>query len=115
MDKVKIVAASLIVVAALFGYYQLPDVSVLLRTGMVLVALAAAAGIFLSTTSGRALLEFAGGARNEVRKVIWPTRRETAQATLVVIVMVLIVGIYIWLLDTVAFWAVYDLILRVRG
>ncbi len=115
MDKVKLVAAALIVVAALFGYYQWPEVSVLLRTGGIIVALAAAAGIVLTTESGRAFVSFAGGARNEVRKVIWPTRRETAQATLVVIVMVLIVGIYIWLLDTVAFWAVYDLVLNVRG
>lgn len=115
MDKVKIVAAALVVVAALFGYYQLADVSVLLRTGMIIVALAVAGGLFLTTEQGRALLSFASGTRNEVRKVIWPTQRETMQATLVVIVMVLLVGIYIWLLDTVAFWAVYDLILDVRG
>jgi preprotein translocase subunit SecE len=46
-----------------------------------------------------------------VRKVVWPTRRETAQSTMIVIVMVFIVGIYLWLLDALSFWAIYDLAL----
>ena len=49
--------------------------------------------------------------RTEVRKVVWPTRRETAQSTMIVIVMVFIVGIYLWLLDALSFWAIYDLAL----
>jgi preprotein translocase subunit SecE len=115
VDKVKIGAAVAVILAGLAAYYQLSEMSVLLRTGMIIVALAAGAGLFATTEQGRALVGFAGGARNEVRKVIWPTRRETVQATLVVIVMVLVVGIYIWILDAIAFWAVYDLILNVRS
>jgi preprotein translocase subunit SecE len=45
------------------------------------------------------LWQFAGDARNEVRKVVWPTRQETLQTTLIVIVMVLILGIILWLFD----------------
>jgi preprotein translocase subunit SecE len=115
VDKIKLVVSAIVIIGALVGYYQWPEGSVLLRTGMIILALAIAAGIALTTTQGKAFVSFAGGARNEVRKVIWPTQRETAQATLVVIVMVLIVGIYIWILDTISLWAVYDLLLGVRG
>ncbi len=115
MDKVKLVVAALIVVGALVGYYQFPDTSVLLRTLGILVALGVAGGIALTTEPGRGFVAFARGASTEVRKVIWPTRRETIQATMVVIVMVLVIGLYIWILDTAAFWVVYDLILNVRG
>ena len=61
---------------------------------------------------GQLAWQFAVGTRAEVRKVVWPTRKETVQATLVVIVMVIIVGLYLWLLDVFSFWAIYDLILR---
>ncbi len=115
MDKVKLGAAVAIVVAALIGYYQWPDASVLLRTLAILASIGVAGGIALTTEQGRAFVSFAGGARNEVRKVIWPTRKETIQGTLVVIVMVLIIGLYIWILDTLSLWAVYDLILGVRS
>jgi preprotein translocase subunit SecE len=115
VDKGKFAAAVLLIVAGLFGYYQWPDVSVLLRAGIIIVTVVAAGGLLLTTEQGRAFIAFASGARNEVRKVIWPTNRETMQGTLVVIVMVLIIGLYIWVLDTISFWAVYDLILSVRG
>ncbi len=115
MDKVKIVVAALIVVGALVGYYQWPDTSVFLRTAAIFAAFGVGAGIALTTSYGREFVAFSRGTLNEVRRVIWPTRRETIQATMVVIVMVLVIGLYIWLLDTLAFWAVYDLILNVRG
>ncbi|MEK9786250.1 MAG: preprotein translocase subunit SecE, partial [Gammaproteobacteria bacterium] len=49
--------------------------------------------------------------RGEVRKVVWPTRRETIQSTMIVIVMFLLVGIYLCLLDAFSFWSIYDLAL----
>ena len=60
-----------------------------------------AAAVALQTERGRALWQFAGDARNEVRKVVWPTRQETLQTTLIVIVMVLILGVILWLFDMV--------------
>ncbi|GJL84051.1 MAG: protein translocase subunit SecE [marine bacterium B5-7] len=115
MDKVKLTGAAAIIIAALVGYYQWPEVSVLLRTLAIIAALGVAAGIAMTTEQGKKVWSFASGARNEVRKVIWPTRRETAQATLVVIIMVLVIGLYIWILDALSLWAVYDLLLNVRS
>jgi preprotein translocase subunit SecE len=70
-----------------------------------------AAAIALTSESGRSAWQFGVATRTEVRKVVWPTRRETAQSTMIVIVMVFIVGIYLWLLDALSFWAIYDLTL----
>ena len=49
---------------------------------------------------------FISGANTEVRRVVWPTRAETLQTTLAVLVVVLLVGIFLWLLDMLLLWAV---------
>jgi preprotein translocase subunit SecE len=72
-----------------------------LRVVGLLVISGGAAAVALQTERGRALWQFASDARMEVRKVVWPSRQETLQTTLVVIVMVLIVGIILWLFDMV--------------
>jgi len=112
-DKLKLVAAALVVVASLVAYYWWPESSQLLRTIGILAALGIGGFIALQTAQGQEAWTFAIGARNEVRKVIWPTRKETMQGTLVVIIFVILIGFYIWILDTLSVWAVYDLILGV--
>jgi len=114
VDKLKLSAAALIVVAGIAGFYLLAEQSVLLRAGVVIVSVIAAAGVALTSEPGQAAWAFAIGSRLEVRKVVWPTRRETVQGTLVVVAMVIVLGLYLWLLDAVLFWAVYDLILGVK-
>lgn len=111
IDKIKLIAAALIVVAGVAAFYYFGDLSVLLRAGIVVASVIAALAIALTSAPGQAAWEFAKDARTEVRKVVWPTRRETVQATLVVLLMVVLVGLYLWLLDTTLFWVVYDLIL----
>ena len=62
--------------------------------------------IALRTEQGAETLEFMQGARTELRKVVWPTRAETTQTTLIVIAMVVIMGLLLWLLDSLLFWLV---------
>ncbi len=114
LDKIKILAAVLLVIAGIAAFYFFGQQSILLRAVVVIVSVIAALGVVLTSQPGQAAWEFAKGSRMEVRKVIWPTRRETAQGTLVVIVMVVIVGLYLWLVDVALFWAIYDLILKAR-
>lgn len=113
-DKLKIAAAVLILVAGIAAYYLLGNASILLRTGLVLVAAAGAVAVVLTSEPGKRALAFGQTARQEVRKVVWPTRRETMQSTMVVMAMVLLLGLYMWILDSVVFWAVYKLVLGVR-
>ena len=99
LDTVKLVAAAVLLVAGLYGFYHFAVYSTLLRVAGLLVISGVAALVALQTEQGRRLWRFAGDARTEVRKVVWPTRQETVQTTLVVIVMVLILGIILWLFD----------------
>ena len=101
LDTVKLVAAALLLVAGIYGFYYFAAYSTLLRVVGLLVVSGIAAGVALQTEAGRKLWQFAGDSRNEVRKVVWPTRQETMQTTLIVIVMVLILGIILWLFDMV--------------
>ena len=73
--------------------------------GMVAFAVASLT-VAAQAEQGRAALSFAKEARTEVRKVVWPTRKETLQTTGIVLVMVVIVGILLWLLDMFLLWAV---------
>ena len=106
LDIVKLVIAAGIVVAAIAAYYQYADESQLLRVIGVLAALLIGGAIALTSTQGRRLWSFASEARAEVRKVIWPTRPETVQTTLAVLVIVIIVGLFLWAVDSILFWVV---------
>ena len=101
LDTAKLVAAALLLVAGIYGFYHFAAYSTLLRVLGLLAVSGVAAAIALQTDVGRRLWQFSGDARNEVRKVVWPTRQETMQTTLVVIVMVFILGIILWLFDMV--------------
>ena len=67
---------------------------------MVIVAVA----IAFQTLPGRKTYALAQDAVTETRKVVWPTRTETVQTTLVVAAMVIVVGILLWLLDMFLGW-----------
>ena len=80
-------------------FYFLSEYSTLIRVLGLLVIAGAAVAIALQTASGRRIWEFATASRNEVRKVVWPSRQETVQTTLIVFAMVLVMGIVLWLFD----------------
>lgn len=105
-DKIKLTIAFLVLMAGMAAFYLLSDYSTLMRTLGLLVVVGISAAIALQTEAGQAGWGFVGGARTEARKVVWPTRKETTQTTLMVVVMVVIVGILLWLLDMGLVWAV---------
>ena len=98
-DTVKLIAAVAIVVGAILGFYYLDAYSQLLRVIGLLVLVGVAAFIIYQTAVGRAVWSFASASKTEVRKVVWPSRQETVQTTLIVFVMVLVMGIVLWLFD----------------
>jgi len=106
MDKLKFVIAALIIVAAIGGFYYYGDQSLLFRVLGLLLAIGISTAILLQTTAGQRAWEFIGEARTEVRKVVWPTRKETMQTTMVVMAMVVIVAILLWIFDMFLMWAV---------
>lgn len=109
-DKIKLAVAILIVLAAVAGFYVYADQSTLFRVIGLLVALIIATLITMQTGPGRTALGFLGDARTEVRKVVWPTRKETLQTTLIVLAMVIVVAIGLFLIDSFLLWAINSLI-----
>jgi preprotein translocase subunit SecE len=75
------------------------------------VGLAAAVGIFLMSESGKALVGFGHESVREVKKVVWPARKEAVQMTAYVFGFVLLMAIFLWLTDKTLEWVFYDLIL----
>lgn len=105
-DALKLLAAGAIVLIALVAFYVFANHWLLVRVIGLLIAAGIAVTIALKTEPGAETLEFMRGARSELRKVVWPTRAETTQTTLIVIAMVVIMGLLLWLLDILLFWLV---------
>lgn len=105
MDTLKIVFALGLLGVGVVGFYMYPEQSLLYRV-LGLVALAAiAVGVLYTTAVGQRTWQFAQDSRVELRKVVWPSRTEAIQTTLIVLAVVVLIGIFLWLLDTVLQWA----------
>jgi preprotein translocase subunit SecE len=109
LDKLILLFSLVPVVGATGAFYYYADESLLLRVIGLLVALMVSVVIALQSAPGRTAWEFVKDARTEVRKVVWPTRKETGQTTLFVIVAVIIMGIFFFFLDMLLGWAVRSL------
>jgi len=105
-DTFKLLAAGTLILGALAAFYIFANFSLLVRVIGLLAAAGAAVAIALKTEPGAETLEFIRGARSELRKVVWPTRAETTQTTLIVIAMVVIMGLLLWLFDILLLWLV---------
>jgi preprotein translocase subunit SecE len=99
MDTAKLALAVVLLAVGIGAFYYYEDHSLLLRVLGLLAAAGVAVAIAMQTMVGRKVWGFATDSRTEVRKVVWPTRQETVQMTLIVFAMVLVMGIILWLVD----------------
>ena len=113
-DKAKLIAAGALVLGALVAFYFLASRGPLAQWSALLVFLAAAVGVFAVSESGRQLLAFGRDAWREVKKVVWPTRKEATQVTLYVFGFVVVMALFLWFTDKTLEWVFYDLILGWR-
>lgn len=98
-DRMKLMGAAALVLGGLILFYMFGEFSFLYRVLALLVVFAAAVFLYLQTAHGLRTVGFFKDARTEVRKVVWPTRAETTQTTIMVMVIVFLVGVFLWLLD----------------
>ena len=110
-DKAKLAAAGLLVVGAVVAFYALGKQDLWLRVVALLVLMAAAVGAFFTSEPGKALIAYGRDSSREVRKVVWPTRKEAMQMTGYVFAFVFAMALFLWLTDKTLEWALYDLIL----
>ncbi|MEN8107151.1 MAG: preprotein translocase subunit SecE [Pseudomonadota bacterium] len=99
LDSLKMGAAVLLLAGGIYAFYHFGDMHAVIRVLGLLGVAAVSLFIASQTAFGRQVIGFVSGANTEVRRVVWPTRQETIQTTLAVLVVVLLVGIFLWLLD----------------
>jgi preprotein translocase subunit SecE len=110
-EKAKLAAAAILLLAALAAFYMLGKQGALAQWGGLLVGLIAAVAVFFTAETGRELAAFGRDAWREVRKVVWPARREAIQMTAYVFGFVVLMALFLWLTDKTLEWFIYDLIL----
>lgn len=113
-DKAKLAAVVALVIASVAGFYLLSKQGAVVQWAALIVGLVAAAAVFLVSESGRQFVAFAKDAWREVKKVVWPTRKETLQMTAYVFAFVVIMALLLWFTDKTLEWVLYDLILGWR-
>lgn len=113
-DKVKFATVAALVLASIAGFYLLGKQGPFVQWGALFVGLAAATGVFLVSESGKRLVAFTKDAWREVKKVVWPTRKETVQMTAYVFAFVVVMALFLWFTDKTLEWVFYDLILGWR-
>ena len=110
-DKAKLAATGLLVVGAVAVFYLLGKQDLWLRVVALLVLVAAAVGVFLTSVQGKELIAFGQDSTKELRKVVWPTRPEATQMTAYVFAFVVIMALFLWLTDKSLEWVIYGLVL----
>jgi preprotein translocase subunit SecE len=111
IDKAKLAAAVALVALGVWGYYWLADTALVLRILAVVAGLLAAGAVAWWSEPGKQFALFAGESVAEVKKVVWPTRKETMQTTVAVFGFVVVMALFLWMTDKVLEWALYDLIM----
>tara|TARA_R110001592_G_C13190233_1_gene752461 strand:- start:15155 stop:15517 length:363 start_codon:yes stop_codon:yes gene_type:complete len=105
-DAVKWIIVFALVAVAVVGNSYYADQSLLYRVLGILVLAAVAGLVALQTAKGEAFWTLVKGSRTEIRKVVWPTRQETVQTTMIVVAVVVVVALFLWGLDSFLGWLV---------
>ena len=113
-DKAKLAVAGLLVIGAVAAFYALGKQDLWLRVVAMLALMAAGVVVFFTSEPGRALIAYGRDSAREVRKVVWPTRKEAVQMTGYVFAFVFVMAFFLWLTDKTLEWVLYDLILGWR-
>jgi len=112
IDKLKLGIGVALVAAGIWAYYWLGEgAALILRILAVIAGVLAGAAVAWFSEPGRQFAVFAGEAVTEVKKVVWPTRKETMQTTAAVFAFVVMMAIFLWISDKTLEWILYDLIL----
>ena len=110
-DKAKLAAAALLLLGGIVAFYSLGRLDLWIRVVALLALVALAVGAFFTSESGKQLIGFGKESVKEVKKVVWPTRKEALQNTGMVFAFVFLMALFLWITDKTLEWTLYDLIL----
>ncbi|HZS81058.1 MAG TPA: preprotein translocase subunit SecE [Herbaspirillum sp.] len=110
-DKLKIVLAIVAILAGVVSFFVLSGQSTVVRALALVAGLLVAVGFAWTSTQGRSFVGFAKESVRETKKVVWPTRKEAMQITAIVFAFVLVMAIFLWGVDKLLEFLLYDVIL----
>ena len=110
-DKDKLGLSLALVVASLVGFYLLAQQGQIAQWGALIAGLVAAVVVFVTSETGKQFVAFGRDSVREVKKVVWPTRKEAIQMTAYVFAFVFVMALFLWLTDKTLEWVFYDLLL----
>src|ERR1700743_3587965 len=110
-NKLMLVVGVLLVLAGFVGFFWLGGQEWYVRGAALIVGLIAGVAVGLLSAPGKGFIAFAKDSYKEVRKVVWPTRKEASQTTLVVFAFVLVMALFLWICDKSIEWAIFSAIL----
>lgn len=93
-----------LVVAGIYGYYHFDQYPQLYRVVALCVDIGIALVLAVYTQGGGAFWALMRQSLNEWYKIVWPTREETTQTTMIVVLVVFVMAIILWLLDMFFGW-----------
>jgi preprotein translocase subunit SecE len=111
VDNIKLGLAALLFVAGVAGFYYLGDSAAIVRLGAIVAGAAAGIAVAWFTAVGQQFLAFVRDSITEVKKVVWPTRKESLQTAGIVFAFVLVMAVFLWISDKSLEYLLYDLIL----
>ena len=114
-DRVKVALAIALAIAGLIAYYALADQPMVVRLLALIGGLAAGIVVGWFSHPGRRLISFCKDSWKEVKRVVWPSKKETWTMTLYVFVFVVVMALFLWLVDKTFEWVIYGLLLGWRG
>jgi preprotein translocase subunit SecE len=105
------ILAVVIVILSLVAYYALASQTIWLRLAALLGGFAVAFIVAAISTDGKRFFAYAKESVAEAKKVVWPSRKETTQMTLIVFAFVVIMSLFLWSADKLIEWLVFSLFL----
>ena len=107
----KWIVVAVLIVAGVYGNSHFAnDYSGFLRALVLLPMGALAVFVALQTAQGATFLQLVKESRAEIRRVVWPSRQETNQTTLIVVAVVLVMALILWGLDSSFNWLISKII-----
>ena len=99
LDTVKLIAAVLVLLGGMVGYYYFADASIVWRVLGLVAGLVLGMVIAFQSVQGHQVWEFIQGSQVEIRKVVWPSQQETLNTTLIVIAFAIALAGFFFLVD----------------
>ena len=113
-DKARLGGAAALLLLGFVGFYLLSAQGALAQWALLLAAVAGSVAVFAQSDAGKRLQAYGRDSWKEVKKVVWPTRREATQMTAYVFAFVFVMALFLWLTDKTLEWVLYDLVLGWR-